>query len=174
MTNYPVEMYQYHRWANEKIIGRIKELPASVLNEEVSGSSYPTLAHALNHIYTVDKMWYLVLTGTEMGEALQECMPLNALQLQSVDEYAALYELLAEQYREWFQQVGDLEKSITLNNPYAGVRETRLSEIVLQVANHGSYHRGNVTTMLRQLGYASTMTDYIFYLYQQPALSSVE
>lgn len=63
----------------------------------------------------------------------------------------------------------DLEQTILLDNPFAGIRQTRLSEIVLQVANHGSYHRGNVSTMLRQVGYASTMNDYSLFWYQVPA-----
>ena len=77
MTNHPVEMYKYHAWATQTILGRIKELPPSVLSQEVN-SSYPTIAHALSHIYAVDKMWYLVLTGTGMPEAFQETIPLNA------------------------------------------------------------------------------------------------
>nr|WP_275900913.1 DinB family protein [Paenibacillus periandrae] len=43
---------------------------------------------------------------------------------------------------------------------YARTRATRLSEIVLQVVNHGSCQRGNISTMLHQLGYASTLNDY--------------
>lgn len=171
MMNYPSEMFNYHTWASQTILRRIKELPTAVLHQEVN-SSFPTIAHALNHIYAVDKMWYMVLTGTDMGEALQECMPLNGRILQTVDEYVKLFTELSEQFRKWIGSEPDLDRTIMLNNPYAGMRETRLSEIVLQVANHGSYHRGNISTMLRQLGHASTMNDYVLFLYQQPAEQS--
>ncbi|MFM9280490.1 DinB family protein [Paenibacillus jiagnxiensis] len=166
--NYPVKMYEYHVWANQTILGRIKELPSSVLSQEVN-SSFSTIAHALSHIYAVDKSWYLVLTGTGMPEALQACMPLNKSTLYSVDEYANSFDELAEQHREWFRSQPDLEQTILLDNPYAGIRQTRLSEIVLHVVNHGTYHRGNVSTMLRQLGHASTMNDYALFWYQEPA-----
>lgn len=168
--NYPVKMYEYHVWANQTILGRIKELPSSVLNQEVN-SSFPTIAHALNHIHSVDKMWYLVLTGTGMPEALQACIPLDENILPSVDEYANSFEELAEQYREYFRRQPHLEHTILLDNPYAGIRQTSLSEIVLHVVNHGTYHRGNVSTMLRQLGHASTMNDYALFWYQEPAKS---
>jgi uncharacterized damage-inducible protein DinB len=59
----------------------------------------------------------------------------------------------------------DLEKRIELDNPYAGLRETSLAEIVLHVVNHGTYHRGNISAMLHQQGDASVMTDYAFYWY---------
>ncbi|NHM32597.1 DinB family protein [Neobacillus terrae] len=32
------------------------------------------------------------------------------------------------------------------------------------MANHGTYHRGNITAMLWSLGHKSTSTDYIYFL----------
>lgn len=166
MSKHPVQMFEYHTWASQAILGRIKELPSSVLSQEVN-SSFPTIAHSLTHIYAVDKMWYMVLTGTGMPEALQACMLLNAEILSSVDEYANVFALLSEQYREWFRSQADLEQTILLDNPYAGIRQTSLAEIVLHLVNHGTYHRGNVSTMLRQLGHSSTMNDYALFWYQE-------
>lgn len=170
MTNHPAEMFEYHTWANRTVLGRIKELPPSVLSQEVN-SSFPTIAHALTHIHSVDTMWYLVLTGMDMPEAFEVTRPLNENVLDSVDQYVKAYEQLAEQYREWFRSQADLEQTVPLNNPFAGIRQTRLSEIVLHLVNHGTYHRGNVSTMLRQLGHASVMNDYALFWYQQPVES---
>ncbi|MFS0869103.1 DinB family protein [Paenibacillus xylanilyticus] len=170
MTNYPIEMFNYHTWANQTILGRIKELPPSVLSQKVN-SSFPTIAHALSHIHAVDQMWYLVLSGTAMPEAFQACMPLNSKVLLSVDEYIDTFAELSKRYNEWFQHQTDLEQTILLDNPFAGIRETSLSEMVLHVVNHGSYHRGNVSTMLRQLGHASIMNDYSLFWYQEPVQS---
>lgn len=168
MTNYPVEMFNYNTWANQSILGRIKELAPSVLSQEVN-SSFPTIAHALSHIYAIDTMWYLVLTGTGMPEAFQKSIVLNMRILNSVDEYANIFTQLSELYKEWLQNQSDLEQTILLDNPFAGIRQTRLSEIVLHAVNHGTYHRGNISTMLRQLGHASTMNDYSLFWYQVPA-----
>ncbi|WFR62633.1 DinB family protein [Paenibacillus amylolyticus] len=166
--NHPEQMYKYHAWATQTILGRIKELPSSVLSQEVN-SSFPTIAHALSHIYAVDKMWYLVLTGTGMPEALQACIPLNSEIHGSVDEYIQHFTDLSVQYSEWPQGQTDLDKTVLLDNPFAGVRETSLSEMVFHLVNHGTYHRGNVSTMLRQLGHASIMNDYSLFWYQAPA-----
>ncbi len=168
--NIPFDMYNYHAWANQTILGRIRELPSSLLHQEVN-SSFPTLAHALSHIYAVDQMWYLVLTGMDMPEAFQACRSLNEQVLESVDDYANAYTELAQKFNAWFQTQPDWDQSVLLNNPFAGPRQTRLSEMILHVVNHGSYHRGNVSTMLRQLGHASTMNDYALYWNQQPAAS---
>lgn len=39
--------------------------------------------------------------------------------------------------------------------------------MVLHVVNHGTYHRGNISAMLHQLGDSSVMTDYAFYWYSE-------
>lgn len=170
MTNHPVEMYNYHTWANQTILKRIKELPPAVLSQEVN-SSFPTIAHALSHIYTADKMWHMVLTGANMREAMSACKPLNERVLNSVEEYAEIFDHLSEQYKESFRSQVDLEQTILLDNPFTEIRQIRLSDIVLHVVNHGTYHRGNVSTMLRQLGHAPVMNDYALFWYQEPAES---
>ncbi len=42
--------------------------------------------------------------------------------------------------------------------------ENTVEEMIYTVVNHGSYHRGNVTAMHRQLGYEGVGYDYIYYL----------
>lgn len=163
--NHLEEMYHYHVWASQIIMQRIQELPASELHQEVN-SSFPTLAHALSHMYAVDQMWYLVLTGTSMPEALQICMPRNGETFVTIEEYFERYAELSNQYLDWFSQHKDLEQALLLDNPFAGVRQTRFAEIVLHLVNHGTYHRGNISTMLRQLGHASVMNDYSRFWYE--------
>jgi uncharacterized damage-inducible protein DinB len=160
-------MYNYHSWANQTLLGHINNLPPNVLHQDLNSSSYRTIAHAFSHLYAVDTMWYMVLTGTSMREALAQTYAMNENVLESAESYAIKFAELSEQYKQWLSSQADLEQTIVLDNPYVGIRETRLSEIVLQVANHGTYHRGNVTTMLRQLGHASTMNDYALFWYQQ-------
>ncbi|EJW15845.1 hypothetical protein PAV_7c02220 [Paenibacillus alvei DSM 29] len=46
MRNLPVEMYNYHTWANQTILNRINEIPSSVRSQEVT-SSFPTIAMPL-------------------------------------------------------------------------------------------------------------------------------
>jgi len=164
--NYPLHMFNYHVWANRTLLGHIGSLPAEVMTREVN-SSYPTIAHAFTHIYLVDTMWLQVLQGIGMQEALEASMPLLAqTQHYTVEQFDQALEQLAERYRALLAEQPDLEREIVLVNPFATTRSTRLSEMLLHVANHGTYHRGNVSTMLRQLGHPSTMTDYMLYWYQ--------
>jgi uncharacterized damage-inducible protein DinB len=112
-------------------------------------------------------MWLQVLKGIDMQEALEASIAfLEKTNLYSVDEFVKSFEELASQYEEWMNSQKDLEQKINLNNPWSGARETAYSEILFHVTNHGTYHRGNITTMLRQQGYTSTMNDLSLYWYQ--------
>lgn len=164
--NHAKNMYKYHLWANKVLLERIKELPSNVLYKEAN-SSYPNIAQTFSHIYVVDVMWLQVLKGIGMQEALEASMALlEKTNLYSVDEFIKYFEELASQYEEWMNSQKDLEQKINLNNPWSGARETAYSEILFHVANHGTYHRGNITTMLRQQGHTSTMNDLALYWYQ--------
>lgn len=164
--NHAENMYKYHIWANKVLLERIKELPSNVSYEEMS-SSYPTIAQTFSHIYVVDVMWLQVLEGLEMQNALEASVDLlEKTNLYSADEFVRSFEELASQYDEWINGQKNLEQKINLNNPWSGVRETSYSEILFHVANHGTYHRGNITSMLRQQGYGSTMNDLALYWYQ--------
>ncbi len=40
----------------------------------------------------------------------------------------------------------------------------RLGDALLHLANHGTYHRGQVATLLRQLGHKPASTDYLRFI----------
>ncbi len=118
------------------------------------------------HIYIVDHCWLEILSGKSMNEALAYANHIKEqTEMKSIEEIETMFIHLSERYKEYFDQQEDWDKMILLDNPYAGVREIGISDIVLHVVNHGTYHRGNLTAMLRQMGHVSVMTDYVFYWY---------
>ncbi|MEF3306150.1 DinB family protein [Paenibacillus sp. GYB003] len=165
MTHYAIEMYDFHEWANRTMFGRLKELPRDVYVRHIR-SVFPSVAKTMAHIYIADHGWLDTMAGTSMSEALEIARELQEqIEAKSLEELEEAYAELAGRYRSFLDGQPDLDRTITLDNPYAGLRETRLSEMVLQVVNHDTYHRGNVTAMLRQMGHASTMTEYALYWY---------
>jgi uncharacterized damage-inducible protein DinB len=48
-----------------------------------------------------------------------------------------------------------------------GVYSNHLWQSMQHVVNHGTYHRGQVTTMLRQLGAEPILTDLMHYYREQ-------
>lgn len=121
------------------------------------------------HIYLTDYAWLDILSGKSMTEALASADLLKEeTGTKSIEELETMFIDLSERYKALFNQQEDMEKLLLIDNPYAGLRETSLSEIVLQVVNHATYHRGNITAMLRQMGCPSVMTEYALYWYSSP------
>ena len=70
------------------------------------------------------------------------------------------------QWTEWIRSADDAALTYVL--PYKNMKgeafEQEVKEIILHINNHGTYHRGQLVTMLRQLGAEKIpQTDYILY-----------
>lgn len=161
-----LKMYDFHTWANGVIINRLKELPEDIYHNDIQ-SGFSSVAKVLSHIYMVDLVWFDIINGKSMNEAFELASQLREqIEAKNLEEMESLFSELAEKYKDFLQNETDLEKVLEVNNPFAGLLETSISESVLHVVTHGSYHRGNIATMLRQMGYTSVMQDFGLYLYQ--------
>jgi uncharacterized damage-inducible protein DinB len=57
----------------------------------------------------------------------------------------------------------DLERPLAYRTLDGTAHTTRLLDLLLHVVNHSTYHRGQLTTLLRQAGGAPPATDYVVY-----------
>ncbi|MER2124266.1 MAG: DinB family protein [Exiguobacterium indicum] len=159
-------MYGYHKWAMQLMLDHMGALPNNFLNKEVK-SSYPTIAKTLSHILAVDTMWIHVLEKVDFQQALQDArsqLPLT--DVYTIEEFKTAFNNIALEYQTFLNQNSNLTMTIHVDNPWSGPRETTIEEILLHVANHGTYHRGNITTMLRQQNESSLMMDYSLFWYE--------
>ena len=58
---------------------------------------------------------------------------------------------------------GELNRVVTYRNVEGKTLEYPLWQMLVHVANHSTYHRGQVTTMLRRLGAKPIGTDFLRY-----------
>ncbi|MFC7394612.1 DinB family protein [Scopulibacillus cellulosilyticus] len=169
MTHTALKMYDYHVWANGVIIDRLKELPEDIYHKDVS-SGFSSVSKVLSHIYLTDLTWFDIISGRSRNieEALMSSNQLKErVETTDLDEMNGLFLESAESYKSILNSQEDIDKVIEVDySPYAGLVETSVSELVLHVVTHGSYHRGNIATMLRQMGHTSVMQDYGLYLIQ--------
>ena len=162
-----LKVYDYHVWANLRVFARLKEVPEVTLQEEIQ-SVFPTILDAVRHMYTVDMVWLNVMIGKKFDEVFAlvrgESQKINSMNL---IELESAFQNMNIQYGEFFTSLDQKDRPITCEHPHFGTLETTISELVQHISNHGTYHRGNITAMLRQLGYSGPSTDYIFYLYEE-------
>jgi uncharacterized damage-inducible protein DinB len=74
-------------------------------------------------------------------------------------------------FRAYVQRLDeeDLERTVHYRNSAGAEFDTKISDILLHVALHGSYHRGKVAAALRHAGAQPAATDYIGFVRGVPA-----
>jgi len=165
-------MYGYHEWAIQSMLGHLSGFPKDVLNNEVK-SSYPSIAKTLSHILAVDTMWIHILERVEFQQALHDAMSqLPLTDAYTIEEFKSAFKNVATEYQNFLNENSDLTVTLDVNNPWSGSRETTFEEILLHVSNHGTYHLGNITTILRQQNETSLMMDYSLFWYEDTTMTS--
>ncbi|MGM7723033.1 DinB family protein [Metabacillus sp. Hm71] len=164
MKQQTIELYDYHDWANQKVFEHLKELPRSIYQKKIQ-SVFSSISEVLVHIYLTDITWLGVMSNKSYHEiAENKNQVLKKVNGKSLEEMEIVYGELSLEMKEFFKHY-DYDQRIYPEHPTYGRLETNIFELVQHVVNHGTYHRGNITAMLRQLGFQGIGTDYVFYLY---------
>ncbi|WP_066070355.1 DinB family protein [Neobacillus soli] len=167
MKNDSLRLYDYHVWANERVFNHLKELPSEVYRQEVK-SVFSSLEQVVIHLFNTDIVWLYAMSDKNYEEIQQLVGKYSeVMENKTLEEMEKEYLEFSKEYINFLSSQEDLDANKTLRHPMFGKLDTRLSELVQHVVNHGTYHRGNITAMLRQLGYPGPSTDYIFYLYEK-------
>lgn len=154
MINYA----RYNAWANETLINWLNTKPEERLTEEVP-SSFPSIIKTFNHILAVQEFWMAVISETP-----QESQRYMA---QTFDNEEIKSSLIAQSkvMADYIAGLSDdaLMTKVYLDTPWVKGTLPRY-EFIHHLFNHSTYHRGQVTTIGRNLGLTDApMTDYNYY-----------
>jgi uncharacterized damage-inducible protein DinB len=157
---------EYSRWASERSLDAARGLTVDELSRDL-GNSYGGVLGTLQHIFLADRVWLSRLRGNPRTTFKD---PEEAWTL---DEMAAAWAKVADEYSDWTATVADAEAILHYVNLQGKPGAIPLWQVILHIVNHASYHRGQITTMLRQLGKTPVSTDlHVFYLNRQTASSA--
>ena len=158
-TEYSRLMAEYNTWMNRKVYDLCSTLPHALLHED-RGAFFKSIYLTLNHIAFVDLAFLSRFTGD----------PTTAPPL-GVDLFGGFAGLAAERERmdsrllQWANSLTEawLARSLTYESKVDGRSRTVPQWVlVTQLFNHQTHHRGQITTMLTQLGHDVGSTDIPF------------
>jgi uncharacterized damage-inducible protein DinB len=159
-------LYEYDRWANSRVMRAAAALNAEQFARDLGGS-LRAVRDTLLHIVGSEWAWLTYWKETSPTSAfLSELWPrADALFASSVfPQFDAVRLKWAEVEREQIEFVNRVTaESLQRMLP---VLETQVSlgHLMQHLANHSSYHRGQVALMMRQLGAVPLATDFAMFL----------
>ncbi|MCY9398880.1 DinB family protein [Bacillus haynesii] len=164
MTHNALKHLDYHNWANQRVLSHLKSLPEELFTREIK-SVFQSVSEVITHMCFADALWLKVISGAPYEEAKETGMRLKEeLKGKKIDDFVSIFHDTALQYETYFENLEDPDDEITIAHPAFGEIKTPISELLHHVVNHGTYHRGNISAMLRQMGEAGVLTDYVYYL----------
>jgi uncharacterized damage-inducible protein DinB len=159
------QLYDYNAWANRRSLDATEKLKAEDFTKPL-GSSFSSVRDTLAHIYGAEWIWL---------ERFQGRSPAALPNVGDFKDLASLRERWVEQEQRLLAFVrgltqADLDREMEYKTLKFGIYRNPLWQSMQHVVNHGSYHRGQVTTMLRQLGAQPILTD-LMHFYRERAVA---
>lgn len=150
--------YDYHYWANKKILPVIAKLKPQEFTK-IEAGGYGSVRNTLVHLLSTEWGWLDRCGGHKRGPSL------------SADDYPTVEPLL----KDWGKVEGymndflsqlddeDLNKNVQYLGKEDKKRSMPLGELLHHTIIHGAHHRGQIALLLRELGYAPGSFDILFY-----------
>lgn len=152
------QLYAYDRWANAEVLGACGTLTEDQLNQPLT-SSYSSVLGTLRHILWGEWRWL----GRWLRSSLPGPDPREVRDFQALRERWASFEHAQSAFLSTLRDP-DLGQVVSYENPPGTTWSYTLGHMLQHVVNHSTYHRGQVTTLLRQLGAEPRATDFLVFL----------
>lgn len=147
----------FEYWANRRMLDVILNL-APVQQQQQITSSFPSLYKTCLHMWDSSSAWWQRLH-------MHENIELPSLTFHpSMNDAANGLLKQTEEWKNWVAAASeaDLNRELPYKNLKGEPFIQPVKYIILHLSNHGTYHRGQLVTMLRQLGIEQIpKTDYI-------------
>jgi uncharacterized damage-inducible protein DinB len=157
-------LFAFNAWANHRILGAVEALTAEQFTKEL-GSSFSSVRDTLVHMWGAEWVWLERLYGRS---------PAAFPNAKDFPDLATLRPRWLEVEKNWLGYVSrlnerELEEEMDYKTISFGPARSPRWQILQHTVNHGTYHRGQITTMLRQLGAKGVGTDLILYYRERQA-----
>ncbi len=147
---------EFMKWADDTTFAALSQAPPDQVAQD-RGSSFKSLFHTLTHVYLAELVWFKRVQGQHEAKLadLESPADLNAL--------GQAWPTLHQGWIDWSRSLSgdDWSKPLILRSSQGAEFALPNWQLVMHLVNHGSYHRGQVATMLRQAGIKPPGTDVI-------------
>jgi uncharacterized damage-inducible protein DinB len=149
----------YSAWATNTLVTKLRTLDESLLHEKTN-SSFPSIAKTLLHMWDAEIVWLKRFQGVSLTD-----WPSKDFNGTASDIFDGILKSTRDiQTFVASRGEGFIRGTIRYRNLKGNEFEDPVEPLLYHIVNHGSYHRGQITTMLRELGVSDpASTDIILY-----------
>jgi uncharacterized damage-inducible protein DinB len=143
------QRFSYDAWTQQRILGALRD----------ATDPHPSALGLFAHILSSGRIWFRRLHGEDgVGEALWPDWTLEQCEREAGDLQAA-WEAYLSRLAE-----GDLDSLSAYRRSKGVPIEARIGQILEHVLVHAAYHRGQISSALRNGGATPVNTDFINFL----------
>jgi uncharacterized damage-inducible protein DinB len=140
-------LLDYHYWARDRMFAALEPLNAEQGGRDLGGS-FQSLHDTVAHVYAADLVWYSRWQGDSPSALLTGAAFADLAAIQHA------WSALEPKMRQFLEDLGEegITRVIEFRMLTGAPAASPFWQMLQHVVNHASYHRGQVTTKLRQLG----------------------
>ena len=148
-TNVIERMYLHLDWANQRLLALVDRDP------ERTGP----VIHLLSHLIAAERVWLLRLRNEDSSiQPVWPTLSRETMGARVAENHAGYVRLLSTLSDD------ELASEVVYTNQSGREFRTRVDDILIHVATHGAYHRGQIAAAVRAGGGEPVNTDYIAYV----------
>jgi uncharacterized damage-inducible protein DinB len=153
----------YTVWADDRMFGAVAKLPPEAFLRDL-GSSLKSVRDTVVHLVSAQWVWFNRWQGKVPPGMWNAAEYPDAASVRS--KWESLWAELGPFLKS--KSDADLARDLRYKNLKGEEFAYPLGQLAMHLANHSSYHRGQVTTLLRQLGAEPVATDFVVFLAKRP------
>ncbi len=167
MTKEDIQLlYEYDRWANGMVFEAASRLSPEQFTKNLGGA-FPSVRDTLLHIVAGEWVWFQYWNADSLDAKFVADLQRRRDSLFDRNLFQTFAEVRAKWVEVEKEQI-DLvastsDEALHRMMPYRTMY-VPLVQLMQHVANHSTYHRGQVSLMMRQLGAEPAATDFHVFL----------
>lgn len=146
----------YSSWASNRVFDAVGAIPEADVARDLK-SSHRSILGTLVHMVSAERIWLARLQGAAEAPILKEADTPTLAALRAVWEQVG-YDMAKYLGGITDKKLGD---PIKASSPRGEVYTHQVSHVLSHVVDHSTYHRGQVITLMRQLGVVPPNTGMI-------------
>jgi uncharacterized damage-inducible protein DinB len=151
-------LFDYGYWANGKLFDAMTQLTPEQFAKPLSGN-HGSIRNTMVHMLSAEWVWLERCGGSKRGD------PLDPTNFPTVASLVETWKQVESHMRSFLSSLRDEDLAREVEFVIGGNQKRSLSvgELMQQAASHGVHHRGQVSLLLRLLGFSPENFDILLY-----------